>query len=153
MNWRVSCLLSFSHYHSCSSEKKKTLALSEGLFILSLSNYLSRSLNNTLPIYLLFLSACTGSSLLQAGFLQRWRVGATLCCGVQASHGSGFSCCRAQALGTQASVVATHRLSSCGTWAFVAPRHMESSGTRDRTHVPCIGRRILTHCTTREVHQ
>ena len=34
-----------------------------------------------------------------------------------ASHCSGFSCCRAQALGTQASVVAAHRLSysvACG---------------------------------------
>ena len=29
----------------------------------------------------------------------------------------GFSCCRAQALGAQASVAAAHRLSSCGTWA------------------------------------
>ena len=34
-----------------------------------------------------------------------------------ASHCSGFSCCRAQALGTRASVVAAHRLSysvACG---------------------------------------
>ena len=27
----------------------------------------------------------------------------------------------------------------------------ESSRTRDRTHVPCIGRQILNHWTTREV--
>ena len=34
------------------------------------------------------------------------------------------------------------RLSSCGTWAVI-PRHEESSQTRDQTHVPCTGRRIL----------
>ena len=35
-------------------------------------------------------------------------------------------------------------LSNCGSWALVAPRHMESSWTR-------FGRQILIHCTTREV--
>ena len=34
---------------------------------------------------------------------------------------------------------------------FVAPQHVGSSGTRDRTHVPCIGRQIPNHCATREV--
>ena len=34
---------------------------------------------------------------------------------------------------------------------LVAPWHVESSQTRDGTHVSCIGRRILTHCITREV--
>ena len=38
------------------------------------------------------------------------------CC-AQASHCSGFSCCGAQALGTQASVVVARRLSSCGSRA------------------------------------
>ena len=33
---------------------------------------------------------------------------------------------------------------------FVAPRHVGSSRTRDRTSVPCIGRRILNHCATRK---
>ena len=33
---------------------------------------------------------------------------------------------------------------------LVAPWHMGSSQTRDRTHVPCIGRRILNHCATRK---
>ena len=32
----------------------------------------------------------------------------------------------------------------------VAPWHVGSSQTRARTHVPCIGRQILNHCTTRE---
>ena len=34
---------------------------------------------------------------------------------------------------------------------LVAPRHVGSSRTRGRTCVPCIGRQILNHCTTREV--
>ena len=47
---------------------------------------------------------------------------------------------------------------SCGTRAqqlwltgSVAPRHVGSSWTRDRTRVPCIDRQILNHCATREV--
>ena len=35
--------------------------------------------------------------------------------------------------------------------ALVALQQMESSQTRDRTWIPCIGRRILNHWTTREV--
>ena len=34
---------------------------------------------------------------------------------------------------------------------LVAPRYVGSSRTRERTCVPCIGRRILNHCTTKEV--
>ena len=34
---------------------------------------------------------------------------------------------------------------------LVAPRHVGSPWTRARTRVPCIGRRILNPCTTREV--
>ena len=33
---------------------------------------------------------------------------------------------------------------------LAAPRHVGSSQTRARTRVPCIGRQILNHCTTRE---
>ena len=60
-----------------------------------------------------------------------------------------------------ASLAVEHRcpgLSSCcmqgqKLWlsGLVAPRHMESSQTRDRTCVPCIGRQILFHYTAREV--
>ena len=46
----------------------------------------------------------------------------------------------------------------CGTQAqylwrtgLVAPQHVGSSRTRNRTRVPCIGRRVLNHCATREV--
>ena len=34
---------------------------------------------------------------------------------------------------------------------LVAPQHVESSQTRDQTHVSCIGRQILIHGATREV--
>ena len=44
--------------------------------------------------------------------------GVTLPCGEWAAHCGGFSCCGAQALGTWASVVVAHRLSSCGSWAI-----------------------------------
>ena len=33
---------------------------------------------------------------------------------------------------------------------LVAPRHVGSSPTRARTHVPCTGRQTPNHCTTRE---
>ena len=46
------------------------------------------------------------------------RVGATPCCGIWASHCGGFSCCRAQALSTQASVAAGLGLSSRGAQAL-----------------------------------
>ena len=54
--------------------------------------------------------------------------GATLRCGVWASYCGGFSCCGAQALGAQASVVAARRLSSCTSWAL--ERRLSSCGTR-----------------------
>ena len=58
-------------------------------------------------------------------------------------------CCGARTL------VVAHGFQS--TWAqqlwypgLAAPQHVGSSQTRDQTHVSCIGRRILIHCTTRE---
>ena len=42
---------------------------------------------------------------------------ASLRCQVQASRCCGLACCRAQALGSRASVVVTHRLSSCDSQA------------------------------------
>ena len=95
------------------------------------------------PWSFFFFFGCVGSSLPHTGFLWLWRAGSTLRCGAQASHCRGFSCCRARALGVQASVVVAHSL--------VAPWHAGSSQTRDRTRVPCIGRRILNHCAAREV--
>ena len=81
---------------------------------------------------------------------------------LQAAH--MLSSCGVQAVSVQASVVAAYRLSSYGSQALecglsgcgdrlVAPRHVESSQTRDRTYVPCIVRQISIPCTTREVPQ
>ena len=66
----------------------------------------------------LFIFGCVGSSLLRVGFLQLWRAAVTPRCSAWASHCGGFSCCRAWALGTQASVVVAHGLSSCGSQAL-----------------------------------
>ena len=52
----------------------------------------------------LFLAALGLRCCTQA-FSSCGQVGATLCCGVRASHCSGFSCCTARAPGTWASVV------------------------------------------------
>ena len=46
-----------------------------------------------------YVSGCTESVLLHAGFLSWWWAGATLRCGVCVSYCCGFSCCRAWALG------------------------------------------------------
>ena len=54
--------------------------------------------------------------------------GATLCCGARASHCGGFSCCGAGALGTWASVVVAHGLSSCGSRAL--EHRLSSCGPR-----------------------
>ena len=63
-----------------------------------------------------FIFGCTGSVFAAWAFFScaKWGL---LCCDAWASHCSDFSCCRAQALGTQASVVAASRLRSCGAQA------------------------------------
>ena len=52
-----------------------------------------------------------------------------------------------------ASLVVEHRLQELCRASLAAPRHVESSQTRDQTRVPCIGRWILTYSATREVSQ
>ena len=107
-------------------------------------------------------------------------MGATLCCSERASHCGGLSRCRVWALGTRASAVAAvaSLVAEPGPWArglqqslrwprslrnlgpqgslaaacgSVAPQHLKSSWTRDGTHVPCVGRQVPIHCTTRDV--
>ena len=92
--------------------------------------------------FIFFIYGCVGSSFLCKGFYQLQQVGATLHRGARASHYRGPSHCRAQAPDTQAQQL----------WlmGLVTPRHVGSSQTRARTHVPCIGRQILNHCATRE---
>ena len=67
--------------------------------------------------------------------------GSSLC--VQASHHGASSGCRAPALGS--------RVWELRFTGLVTPQHVGSSGTRDQTHVPCMGRWILNHWTTREI--
>ena len=92
-------------------------------------------------ILLFLFFGCIGSSLLR-GLSLGVAAGATLSCSAWASHCGGFSCCRARALGTQASVVVTHGL-SCSAACGIFP-------DQARTRVPCIGRQIPNHCATRE---
>ena len=72
--------------------------------------------NFKINLFILFLAAL-GLCCCAQSFLYLWRVGATLPCGERASHYGGFSRCGTQALSTWASVVAAHRLSSCGARA------------------------------------
>ena len=74
---------------------------------------------------------------------ERWG-GATLHCGARASHCSGFSCCRAQALGTRASVVVAHRLSSCGSWAQLRHGMWDLPGPGIEPVSPALAGRFLT---------
>ena len=96
------------------------------------------------------------------------------------SHCGGLSRCGAWALGTQASAVTVvaSLVAEPGPWArrlqqslrwplslrslgpqgslaaacgSVAPQHLKSSWTRDGTHVPCVGRQVPIHCSTRDV--
>ena len=81
---------------------------------------------------------CTGFSLLWLLLLRS-----------TGSRHAGFSSCstRAQQLWLAGSRAQAQQLWHMG---LVAPRHVGSSWTRARTHVPCIGRRIRNHCATRE---
>ena len=45
-----------------------------------------------------------------------------------------------------------HRLQHLWYISLLAPRYVESSWTRNWTHVPCIGRQIPINCSTRESH-
>ena len=63
-------------------------------------------------------------------------------CSAGASHRGGLFCCRVDPR--------VHGLSSCGHTGLAALQHVQSSWTKDNTHVPCIGRQILNQCTTRK---
>ena len=91
-------------------------------------------------LWLSLVAASGGYSSLQcAGFSLWW----LLLLRSMGSRRAGFSSCGLWVL--------KRRFSSCGARGLVAPRHVGSSWIRDRTRVPCIGRRILNHCATREV--
>ena len=108
--------------------------------------------NNFIYLFIyLFVFGCTWSSLLHMGFLWLLRARTTL-----ELRCTGFSLwwfpSGAQARGGLASAVAACRAQWLWHVGPVALQHVESSQTRDRTRVPCIGRRSVIHCTTREVH-
>ena len=71
-------------------------------------------------------------------------------CGAWASHCIDFSCCRAQALGSVGFINCSVWIQCLQPMGLVAPRQVESSWTRDPTHVPCIGRWTSNHGSTRE---
>ena len=95
---------------------------------------------------IIFIWGCTGSSLLCSGFSLVVVSRGLLC--------SGFFR-GAQAPGMwglqQLRLPSSRCAGSVGAQEFSVPRHVESSQTRDQTPVPCIGRQILSHWTTREV--
>ena len=102
----------------------------------------------------LFIYGRTESSLLCLGFLQQQWAGTTLAAVPRLLTASSFSRCRAWALGRVDWQLcpAGPRAQVQWLWSMgpVALWHVESSWTRDWTHVPCIGMWILIHCTTRE---
>ena len=62
-------------------------------------------------------------------------------CPVRASHCPGFPCCGARVCRQLQQLWSAH---------LVAPWHVTSSWTRDRTYFPYTGRRMLYHWTTRK---
>ena len=94
-------------------------------------------------VFYLFLTLLTLHCSTQAFSTCGEQGGLLSTCSAQPSHCDGFSCCAAQALG--------HRLQQLWHTGLVAPQHVGSSQTRDQTCVPCTGRQILNHWTTREV--
>ena len=85
-------------------------------------------------------------------------------CGEQGLHfialhrlltAGGFSCCGPWAPYMRASVVEALRLQSPGSLVGVHGLNCPSAhgNFRDDTHIPCTGRRILTHYATREIHK
>ena len=112
--------------------------------------------------YLFIYFGCVGSLLLLMGFSLAEASG-----GYSSLRCTGFSLRLLLLLWSTGS--RRMDFSSCGMWAqqlwlvgsraqvqqlwytgLVAPWHVGSSRTRARTRVPCIGRRILNHCATRE---
>ena len=85
------------------------------------------------------------SSLQCTGFSLRW----LLLLQSMGSRCTGFSSRGVQA---QQLWLAGSRAQARQLWPMgpVALRHMGSSWTRARTHVPCVGRQTPNHCATRE---
>ena len=89
-----------------------------------------------LSLAVMGLRCCEGFSL--AAVSGGYSLRASSCCRAQVLGPTGFDCCGTEARGLQ-------KLWHTG---LAAPWHVESSRTRDRIHVPHIGRLILNHWTT-----
>ena len=90
----------------------------------------------------LFIFGCAASLLLHLSFLQLESTG---------SGHMGFSSCSTGAYQLWLEGPRVCRLQQLQPTGLVALWHVESSQTKDQTHVTCIGIQILIHCTTREV--
>ena len=143
-----SSLLQF-HLHlnmrfmSPSTVQRKCLSHTHLCFQASVPHFFFQRSSGFIYLFIyLFIFSCVGSLFLCEDFLQLRQAGATLHRGARASHYCGLSCC-----GVEAPDIQAQQLWLTG---LVSPRHVGSSQTRARTRVPCIGRQILNHCTTRE---
>ena len=92
-------------------------------------------------MYYLFIYGCAGSSLL---------CGQLSSCGLQALHHADLPFFGAQALGCAGLIVVTPGLQGTGSVVVAHRRscsvwHVQSSQSRDQTHVPGIGRQTLHH--------
>ena len=149
------------------------LVLVIGLFIFSVSSwfslgrlYFSQNLSISFRLSILFAYSCYVSAmpvtfqffftLFIYLFFTSWGF---RCCVQAFSSCGGFSRCRAQALGMQASVAAArgsvdaaHRRSGCAAQAYLPQGLWDLPRPDvDWSPVPCIGGWILNHWTTREV--
>ena len=112
----------------------------------------------------LFIWGCAGSSL-PWGLFSSCEQGMLSRCGPQACFSlrwllllwsSGSRACGLQDVWLKDSVdcgsqVLEHRVDNLWHVGLAALRHVGSSWTREQSYVPCIGRQILNHWTTREV--
>ena len=149
--WEISNIPKCSHNQFDTTESK-SLLVRRGISITKFQSYFDLN-----PICNACVSAlsCAGSSLPHTGCLSCRSEGYSLAdvhwlltAVVSLVAEPGFWGCKALA-------VAAHGLQSMDSavWytGLVAPWHVESSQTRDQNCVPCIGKQVLNHWTTREV--
>ena len=104
-----------------------------------------------------YIFGCVGFSLLHGTFSScgDWGLLSVAVCGLLIVVASLVVEHRLQVRGLQQLWLTGSRAPAQQLWCtgLVAPWHVGSSWTRARTHVPCIGRQILNHCTTREARE
>ena len=140
---------------SLQSTEQSSLCYTVGSYQLSILFYFLVDLFIYFWLRWVFVAACrlslvaaSGgySSLRYAGFSLQW----LLLLRSMGSRHAGFSSC---GMWAQQLWLTGFRAQAQQLWrmGLVAPQHVGSSQTRAQTRVPCIGRRILNHCATREV--